>query len=168
MPRPDLAQVPDHFHVYINQAPGEDVSAVLASSGKDILEWLQALPEEKRDHRYAPEKWTIREVVQHLLDAERIFAYRALCFARKDATSLPSFDENSYADHSKASTRTWEELLEEFRLVRAANEIMFSSFDEEQLETAGVANNRSMQVRAVGFTMAGHVYHHLRILKERY
>lgn len=168
MPRPDLTRVPDHFHGYINQVAGDDLVKALQESAQAFVNWLDALPENRRDYRYGPDKWTVREVVQHIVDAERIFAYRALCFARKDQTSLPSFDENSYADHSKAAQRNWDELLNEFKLLRQSNELLFSAMDDEQLDTFGTANNRPMNARAVGFTMAGHVNHHLRILKERY
>ena len=133
-----------------------------------FLQFLQSIPADKRDYRYDEGKWTIKEVLLHILDAERIFAYRALCIARKDKTSLPSFDENLYADNSKADQRDWDELIEEFRLVRQSNGIMFASFDNEQLETSGIASNKSIYVLAIGFILVGHITHHIRIIKERY
>jgi len=103
-----------------------------------------------------------------MIDTERVFAYRALCFARQDKTSLPSFDENSYADHSGANRRDWYDLIEEFKAVRRSTEILFRSFNKKQLETVGIANQHPVSVMAMGFVIAGHVNHHLRILKERY
>ena len=140
----------------------------LRTQTPSFIQFLEAIPVEKRDYRYAEGKWTIKEVLLHILDAERIFAYRALCIARKDKTSFPSFDENLYADNSKAGQRKWEELVEEFKLVRQSNEIMFGSFDNEQLETSGTASNKSTYVLAIGFILVGHVTHHIRITNERY
>jgi DinB superfamily len=168
MARPDLSRAPEYSHVYINQVREDDLMAALHTQTPMFVQFLETLPVVKRDHRYAEGKWTIKEMLQHILDAERIFAYRALCFARKDTTSLPSFDENLYADNSKAGKRNWDELVEEFKWARLSNEIMFGSFDNEQLETTGTANNRSMYVLAVGFTLVGHVAHHLKVIKEKY
>jgi hypothetical protein len=101
MSRPDLTRVPEHFHNYINQAKGKDLMKSLRKQTGKFLRFLDKIPKDKRNYRYAEDKWTIKEMLQHIIDAERIFDYRALCFARKDTTSLPSFDENSYADNSK-------------------------------------------------------------------
>jgi hypothetical protein len=168
MPRPDLSRAPKHFHTYINKVKEDDLVEALHVQTPLFIEFLEKLPAEKRDYRYAPEKWTIKEMLQHILDAERIFAYRALCIARTDQTSLPSFDENLYADNSKADSRKWNELLEEFKLTRKANLLMFESFDNEQLESTGNVNNNSMYVLAMGYTLVGHVTHHLGVIKERY
>src|SRR6476660_1020172 len=102
MPRPDLTRVPDHFHKYINQVEEDDLVKAFKKQTRSFLKFLDEIPKNKRGYRYAEDKWTIKEVLQHIIDAERIFAYRALCFARKDATPLPGFDENSYAANSKA------------------------------------------------------------------
>jgi glycerophosphoryl diester phosphodiesterase len=107
-------------------------------------------------------------VLQHIIDAERVFAYRALCFARKDTTPLPGFDENIFADHSKAEQRKWKELVKEFRAVRESTELLFSSFDEDQLEAAGMASGKSVYVMGIGFIIAGHTNHHMKVIKERY
>src|SRR5690606_3947557 len=123
---------------------------------------------EKYDFKYSPGKWTIREVVQHMIDAERIYSYRALCFARNDSTPLPGFDENEYVNNSMATTRNWEDLRLEFLSVRKSSELLFKSFNEEQLMSNGIANNSSIIVLGIGFVIVGHVAHHIRILKERY
>ena len=168
MPRPELSRVPQFYHNYINQVKGDELMQVLTAQTPAFIQFLLDIPVEKRDYRYADGKWTIKEVVQHIIDAERIFGYRSLCFARKDATSLPSFEENSYAANSKADQRDWNGLVEEFKAVRHSTEILFGSFDEEQLESSGTANNYSNYVRAIGFIIAGHANHHTRIIKELY
>src|SRR3569832_224983 len=109
MARPDISRVPEWYHRYINQVPENDLAEAIQNQTTNFCLFLESLPVNKRDYRYAEGKWTIKEVLQHIIDAERIFAYRALCFARKDSTPLPGFDENSYADNSKASTRDWNE-----------------------------------------------------------
>ena len=123
---------------------------------------------EKHDYRYAEGKWTIKEVVQHMMDGERVFTYRALRFARKDETHVPGFDENLFAQTAKADKRNWNEMVEEFAALRKASESMFASFDNEQLESEGVASERSIYVLGLGFIVAGHVNHHCGIIKERY
>jgi len=166
--RPDLNRVPAPFHNYINQAPGDDVNQILAEQTPAFLAFLEELPLSKRDHRYADGKWSIKELLQHIIDTERIFAYRALCMARGEKAPLPGFDENSYQDNSKTENRNWEDLVEEFSVVRRSTEILFASFDEEQLERSGTSSNASNYVRAFGFTIPGHVAHHWKIIKERY
>ncbi len=168
MPRPDLSRVPEYYHRYINQVKQDDLAAALSGQSVSFVEFLNAIPDAKRDYRYADEKWTIREMLLHIIDAERIFAYRALCIARKDNTNLPSFEENDYADNSKASSRNWDDMVEEFKAVRKGNEIMFAAFDRDQLESAGTVNNRSVYVLSIGFIMVGHIQHHLAVLQERY
>lgn len=168
MSRPDLSRVPEWYHRYINQVKENDLSEAMGNQLTDFILFLTELPADKRDYRYAEGKWTIKEVLQHIIDAERIFAYRALCFARKDTTPLPGFDENSYADNSKASDRDWSEMIEEFSVVRQSTAILFKSFDTDQLETNGTASGKPVYVLGIGFIIVGHVNHHLGVLKERY
>lgn len=168
MPRPDLATVPQWYHKYIEQVAAEDALEAITGNGKTALLALQAIPGEKWDHRYAEGKWSIKEMIQHLIDAERIFAYRALCIARGEKASLPGFDENSYAEASKAGRRTKEELIDEFETARQSTRQLFACFDGEQLGATGIANNNSVSVNGIGFIIPGHVQHHLNILEERY
>ena len=119
-------------------------------------------------HAYAEGKWTIKEVLQHLIDTERIFNYRAVCFARKEAASLPGFEENDYAANSNANSRTWQSLVGEFLAVRLGTEMMYNSFTEEMLSTAGKANNNEVTVGSIGFISIGHFYHHKKVIEERY
>jgi len=168
MPRPDLSRVPASFHNYINQVPEDDLTKSFKIQSEVFIRFLEKIPTDKYDYRYAEGKWTLNELLQHVIDAERIFCYRALCFARKDATSLPSFDENSYAENSKAQNRNWNDLVEEFKAVRKATEYLFSSFDKEQLDSSGVSNKNPNYVLGMGFVTIGHALHHKKIIEERY
>ena len=168
MPRPDLSRVPEWYHRYINQVQENDVMEALTKQASSFVQFLESIPVAKRDYRYADDKWTIKEVLQHILDAERIFAYRALCFARKEATPLPGFDENIYAANSKAANRDWNDLTEEFKIVRQSTQILFRSFDDEQMETTGTSNGNPVYVMAIGFIIPSHLNHHVTIIKERY
>lgn len=168
MSKPDLSRVAKFYHGYIGQVKQDDPVAALTELGNEFVSFLKSVPADKHDYAYAEGKWTIKEVVQHIIDAERIFIYRALCFARKEPQSLPGFEENDYAANSRASDRNWNDLAEEFTIVRKSSEILFKSFDKEQLESAGLANNNPMYVLALGFIIAGHCQHHLNVTKERY
>lgn len=166
--RPDLSRVGNSFHNYINLVTEDELTEAFDKESGSFIRFLDTIPVEKYDYRYAEGKWTIKEVLQHIIDAERIFAYRALRFARKDKTPLPGFDENSFAAASKADARNWDKLVEEFKVVRRSSELLFHSFDEEQLESDGISSNAPNYVLALGFIIIGHTMHHQKILKERY
>jgi len=168
MARPDLARVPEYFHKYINQVEGDDLLKVLQKQTRSFSKFLDEIPKSKRDYRYAEDKWTIKEVVQHIIDAERVFAYRALSFARKDSTPLPSFDENVYAANAKVENRKWKDLVKEFETVRESTLILFQSFDDEQMDASGTASGKSVYVMGIGYVIAGHANHHINITRERY
>lgn len=168
MPRPDLNEVPAWYHGYINAVEGNDFLAALKKQTPTFLRMLNKIPLAKRNFRYAKGKWSIQELLQHIIDAERVFAYRALCFARKDKTPLPSFDENEYAANSKASKREWADMVAEFKAVRHSTELMFSSFEKDQLRSVGIANNNPVSVLAIGFILVGHLAHHLNVINTRY
>jgi len=168
MPRPDLTRVPEYYHHYINQVPEVDLLPALNNQHSKALAFFKSIPAEKYNYRYAEGKWTLKEVLQHILDAERIFAYRALCIARQDSTPLPSFDENLYAENCKATNRDWNDMVEEFSAVRKTTEILFRSFDTMQLETSGTSSGKPVYVMGIGFIISGHVEHHISIIQERY
>ena len=168
MPKPDLSRIPQYYHNYINQVQGDNIPSIFTQHQQEPLAFLNTIPNEKWDYAYAEGKWSIKEMVQHIIDAERIFCYRALCFARKDKTSLPGFDENTYAQYSKANNRTKEDLLAELSIVQKGSATLFASFDEEQLNATGTANGKPIYVLGIGFIIVGHTLHHLNILKERY
>ena len=168
MPRPDLSKIPIFFHNYIQQVEGNDLMAAIKKQNNSLFKFLKSIPVEKRDFRYAKGKWTIKEMLQHIIDTERIFAYRGLCIARKETVSLPGFDENNYAGNSKAKKRDWNDLVEELKAVRHATEILYASFDKEQMTTFGVSNNHPISVAAIGFILVGHINHHVKVIKEKY
>ena len=166
--RPDLSRVPSFYHNYISHVPEDDLLEAFNTETPAFIRFIESIPPDKYDYRYAEGKWTIKEVLQHLLDAERIFAYRALRFARKDSTFLAGFDENTFAENAKADKRDWNNLVEEFKVVRMASEYLFASFDNDQLEATGTANNSSVYVLGIGFLLIGHSLHHMKVIKERY
>lgn len=133
-----------------------------------FIKFVQDIPMDKFDYRYAEGKWTIKDIIQHLIDAERIFAYRALRFARNDKTNLPGFEENDYVDEANANARSIMDLLTELSSVRHSTLILFKSFSQEELMRIGTANDSPMSVRALGFVIIGHQNHHQRVFEERY
>mgnify|MGYP001103818199 CR=1 FL=1 len=137
--------------------------------GKDtLLSLFEEIPEEKLNYAYAEGKWSLAEVLVHMIDTERIFQYRALCIARNDKTPLPGFDQDTYVPFSNAANRTKIDLMEEFKAVRDSTISLFKSFDEEAIKRVGVASGSKMSVRALGFITSGHQEHHVKILRERY
>lgn len=140
----------------------------LELSYNHFIDFLKSIPVEKHEFRYAAGKWTIKDIVLHLIDAERIFAYRALRIARKDQTPLPGFEENDYVETACANSRTMDDLMEEFRTVRQATLSLFKTFSDEQLTQLGTASDKPVSVRAIGFITLGHQKHHETIIKERY
>lgn len=168
MPKPLPGTHNPYFSRYIDQVAEDDLQTAFKNQLPVITTFLNSISEEKSLHSYAPGKWTIKELLLHMTDTERIFAYRSLCFARKEQQSLPSFDEDTYAANSNANARSWADLVNEFLLVRQTTEILFSSFTEEALLSGGIANNNPANALSMGFTAIGHVYHHKKILEERY
>ncbi len=166
--RPDLTRVPEFYHNYINRVPDNDLMTAFKNQSPIVIDFLQSIPAGKVDYAYAQGKWTIKEVLQHIIDAERVFCYRALRFARKDLTPLPGFDENLFAANARASRRNWDDLIEEFKTVRRATEWLYSSFDEEHLNATGISNDHPNYVLAFGYISVGHALHHMKIIKERY
>ena len=166
--RPDLDRVVSYFHPYMELVPDDDLFTAFDRQSPSFIRFLENIPADKHDFRYAPEKWSIREVLQHIMDAERIFAYRALRFARLDPTPLPGFDENLYVQHAKADARPWEKLLEEFQVLWRSSQLLFQSFDAAQLDAGGVSSGKPNYVLGLGYILIGHSLHHQQIIKERY
>lgn len=159
---------PGYFRVYIDQVKEKDLPAAFANQLTIIKEFLPSISEEKSMYAYSPGKWTLKEMLQHIIDAERIFTYRAVCFARKDSVNLPGFDENEYAAASNANARSWESLTAEMISVRQSTLQLYNSFSVEMLTNIGRANNNSFSVSELGFLLIGHLNHHKRIIEERY
>jgi len=164
----NLETIPPFYKGYVKLIEYPDVLQALHISGYRALELVHSVPEAKKDFRYADGKWSIREVLCHMLDAERIFCYRALRFARNDRTPLSGFDEKEYAHELNATARTLRQIADEMQHLRASSVDLFESFSEEMMKRKGTANNNELSVIALGFIIAGHETHHCRILQERY
>lgn len=168
MARPAPDESAPFYHNYINFAKGETLKEVIANHSEEIRKFYTGLPDAKENYAYAEGKWTVKELLQHLIDAERVFSYRALRIARKDKTPLAGFDENSYATNSFAAERSFQSLKEEFSSLRNANDIMLSTLNDEQLSQAGISSNHHITANALAFIIYGHLLHHQFILEERY
>ncbi|MBN8576505.1 MAG: DinB family protein [Cyclobacteriaceae bacterium] len=164
----NLDTIPHFYKNYIKQVEETDLLQALRISGHRALELIHAIPESKIDFAYAAGKWTVREVFCHLIDAERIFAYRALRFARNDKTELAGWEENDYTPQANAAGRTMHKIAAEMAHVRSATIDLFESFTPEMLTRKGIANKNELSVMALGFVIAGHETHHSHILKDRY
>ena len=166
--RPTPDEHIEYYGKYIALATEPDAVTALETSIEDALTLLRGLDESKGALRYAPGKWSIRQVVSHVIDGERVFAYRALRIARGDDTPLPGFDENTYAEASRADERPLRALVDELELVRRSNLALFRGLGEEDWPRRGIANDAEISVRALAYIIAGHVRHHVGILRERY
>jgi hypothetical protein len=168
MNKSDLTAVPEFYQVYLNALPEISTDAVLHYS----LEQLTQKQQEKLaiigDEVYEVGKWQVPVILQHLIDTERIMAYRALRFARRDTTPLPGFDQDQYAANTLDTNRGVTTLVEELKLVRVSSIYLFDSFDEETLRLTGTANGKEISVAALAYIIAGHQAHHLRVIEERY
>lgn len=153
---------------YIQVLENVQLIEELEISLHEFIRFVQNIPMEKMDYRYAEGKWTIKDIIQHLIDAERIFSYRALRISRNDKTPLPGFDENDYVDNANANTRSIQGLLTELSAVRHATLFLFKSFSPEQLTRIGIASENEVSVRAIGFIIIGHQKHHQKVFQERY
>lgn len=168
MKRSEINPMPQFFDRYISQV--EDIDIIEALDKYNNLETLLDKKELEKigDKVYASGKWTIKELVQHMTDNERVQAYRALRIARNDKTPLPGYDENLFAANVQPSDRDLDELLEEFAIVRRSNIMLFENFNDEVQQRSGLCNNVIIQVLALGFVLVGHQLHHSKIIKERY
>jgi hypothetical protein len=168
MSKPSPGSYFSYFKRYVDLVPEEDLATAFRNQLPVITNLLYAITEEKSVYAYAPGKWTLKELLQHIIDTERIFNYRALAIARKETVGLPGFDEDSYAANSNANNRTWQNLVEEFLAVRKSTQFLYDSFTADALEASGIASNNPLTVNSLGFTILGHFYHHKNIMQERY
>lgn len=164
----NLETIPSFYKGYVKLVEHPDVLQALRISGYRTLELIHSIPEVKSDYRYADGKWTIRQVLCHMLDAERIFSYRALRFARNDQTPLSGFDENAYAAYLNAEGRNLTQIGDEMQHLRTSTIDMFAGFSEEMMNRKGTANKNELTVVALGIIIAGHETHHCKIIRERY
>ncbi|MEM7305625.1 MAG: DinB family protein [Planctomycetota bacterium] len=166
--RPDAGEYPEYYAPYVQRVGGGDVLGILRGQVSETASLLEGLPEERHSFRYAEGKWTLRQVVGHMLDVEWVFTYRALRFARGDATPLPTMPHEDFVENGNADERSLSDLLAELRSLRAANTGLFGSFDEGILDRRGNASGGDFNVRSILYIIAGHELHHRQVLRERY
>jgi hypothetical protein len=166
--RPQSSEAAPYYFTYINQVPGEDGVQAVESQIEQSLAFFSTISEEKSLYRYAPEKWSIRQVLSHISDTERAFAFRALWFARGFDTALPSFDQNIAAAGATADAVRWKDHIEDFRCVRLATISLFRSLPDEAWARVGIASDNRFSVRALAWIIAGHATHHITIIRQRY
>ncbi|MBX2944561.1 MAG: DinB family protein [Cyclobacteriaceae bacterium] len=165
---PDFNTLPAFYRNYVSHVEKQDMLEAMGASGEAMQALLRDTSEDKGVFRYAPEKWSVKELLCHMMDAERIFAYRALRFARNDKTPLAGFEENDYAPQANAHSRSLQQLAAEMKRLRASTIDLFASFSSEMLERTGTANNNIVSVVNIGYIISGHETHHRKVLIERY
>lgn len=166
--RPQATEAAPYYFKYIDQTTGEDPLALVEDQMEPTLEFLRGISEQGSLHRYGPDKWSIRQVLNHVTDTERAFAFRALWFARGFDTPLPSFEQDIASAGAEADRVAWADHIEEFRRVRLATISLFRNMPAEGWSRSGIASDNRFTVRALAFIIAGHVTHHLRVVRERY
>jgi hypothetical protein len=166
--RPAPSEYFSHFERYVSLVGEGDVVPAMKAQAQDLRARLDALTEEQARFRYAPGKWTAREMLGHVIDSERIFGYRALCLARAESQSLPGFEQDDYAAVAGHDTVPLTELVDEFAALRASHVHMFAHFDEQAWTRMGLVNGNPTSARAMAFVIVGHARHHMNVLRERY
>lgn len=166
--KPQAGEYAAFYAGYVSAVPDGDILEILTRLKDTTHQFCTTLPAEKENYAYAPGKWTIKQLLSHMVDAERVFAFRFLCFSRRDETALPGFDENVYVENADLNNRTLKDLANEFKDLRHANLYMFNSITQAQSTFVGTANGNPVSVRALLYITAGHEIHHLGIIKERY
>lgn len=166
--RPEAHESIDYFKTYIRKVPGDDFLTALRQSLAQNLAKLNTLTEEQWNHKYADDKWTVKEVLLHIMDTERIFAYRALRIARNDKTPLMGFEQDDYVPYYEPNSRTAASLVEEYELLRRSTIALFQNMSADMLDRMGTASGGHVSALALGFMTAGHEIHHWQILEERY
>jgi uncharacterized damage-inducible protein DinB len=167
IPRSEIIPA-DFYQPYLDLIKDNDFREAIRKNTKQFRRVMESIPRKKYDYSYAEGKWTIRQMLQHIIDTERVFAYRALRLSRMDPTPLPAWDQDLWRLHDGAADRRWKDLLEEFRAVRVATQYLFDSLSDEQLRFVGTVRERPLNAFTIGFVLPGHVAHHMIILEERY
>src|ERR1044072_7805024 len=168
MTKPQANEAASYYFRYIDLAPTDDIVSFLDDQFKETMPFLEGISEERSTHRYAPDKWSIRELLNHVNDGERIFLGRALWFARGFTDPLPSFDQEIAVTGASADRLSWADLVEEFRTVRLGTLSFFRNLQPEAWSRSGIASDNPVTVNAIAYIIGGHVVHHLNVLKERY
>jgi len=160
--------VPNPYQNYVNKAGDDNLMKSLNLSTKRFRKVIKSIPKKKVDYAYAEGKWTIKQLLQHVIDAERVFVLRSLWFTRRDPSPQPGFEENIWADNAIVTNRKWKDMVYEFLILRAANELFFASLSDDDLSRTGTASGNTVSTVAFGFVSSGHLQHHLDIIEERY
>lgn len=168
MRRPESGSYPEYYERYISKVATDDLISTLLTEHYDTIDLITSVDLETQHFRYAEGKWNMLEIIQHLIDSERIFAFRALSIARGETQVLPGFDENAYAVESHAAKRNMNDLAREFSVVRASTVELLKSMSDEMVERSGMANGKPITVAALFYIIAGHELHHRNIIEERY
>ncbi len=168
MNRPAPDEYAPYFHGYVARVPGDELIVRLRDQGEGTQRLFAGVDEATGMHHYAPGKWTVKRVLQHVVDGERMFTYRALCIARGEQQALPGFDENAYAELDGSDARSLASIAAEFAAVRAATIALFTGFEDAAWSRRGIANGNLFTVRALAWVTAGHELHHVTVLRERY
>ena len=168
MTRPQTTEAASYYFKYIDLVTGDDIVPAFENQMGEMLQFLSGISEEKSLYSYEPGKWTIRELLNHVNDGERIFTGRAHWFARGFTDALPSFDQDVAVQYAHANNTSWADLVEEFKNLRLATISFFKSLPDEAWDRTGVASDNPVSVRALAYIIAGHVTHHQRVLREKY
>ena len=168
MTRPTESEYASFYKNYIALAKGDNIKEVILNYSEELTKFYNEIPNDKADYAYQENKWTVKDLLQHLIDAERVFVYRATRFARKDLSDLLGFDENDYAANADIKHKSLENLKKELIALRTSTNFFLENLNENQLQEKGSANNSSITVNAIAFIIFGHLIHHKNILIERY
>lgn len=166
--RPLQSEYAPFYESYVSKVLDDDLVQAMHSSLGELKDILISIPVEKADHAYESGKWTVKQLLQHVIDAERVFSYRAVCVARGEQHGLPSFDENSYAALAEVDHRQLQDMKEELLALRSSVYLMFKGFTPDMLLRVGVASGTTVSANALGYIIIGHARHHVKILRERY
>jgi uncharacterized damage-inducible protein DinB len=168
MATPERTEAAPYYFTYIDRVPAGDIRRIIRDQEAEVVALAESISEDQSRHRYAPDKWSIREVLAHLNDCERLFVFRAFWFARGFDSPLPSFDQNVAMAACGADARSWRSHLDEFRETRASTVAFFDGLPEAAWDRRGIASDNAFSVRALAYMVAGHVIHHVDILEQRY
>jgi hypothetical protein len=166
--RPQKGDYPDYAQKYIDLIEGDDIISILHQTSKEMSDVINSFPQNKGDYSYAAGKWTLKQVIGHLCDTDRIFAYRALAIARGEKQPLPAFDQDLYVNNGNFNSKSLADISYEYRLLRESNLLLFRSFDKSVYQNRGIAAGFEVSVLGIMFMIAGHQRHHINILKEKY
>ena len=166
--KPQTGEYAPYYETYISKVPEGDIIAVLEKQHKEMTDFLENIQKDKSNFSYAPGKWSVKEVIGHINDVERVFGYRALRISRKDETPIPGFEQDDYVANSNLKNIPIGDSIKEFSFLRQGNLMMFKSFADEMWLNKGIASNNNVTVRAIAYIIAGHADHHIGVLKEKY